>query len=623
MNSLSRSAGDEVRPLTDSLNALCEKLGESKKQTNSLALAFDLLGAAADIIEIVGFLNKIERMRRLFKRIIEIANIARLAIAGFGVAVGAAAVAAAPYIAALAVLAGGAFLFERALTRSARAQDDINEAIARGNTLLEEASKLSGGERVAKNAEARKEFQDALATNQKELERARAQKKRKENLLKSFPEIDEDPLAKPEDGVRDRARREIEGNQKILRALIEKVDQLETQRGEIQQRIKFIDEDDQKFGAPREQGQASGAFPEDAGLAAQLEEDRLTAEEFERNLAALQERLDPLGAATLAYKADLKLLEKAQKDGLITEARSLELKDKLKQSTMDARDPVAALRQKLEAERNQIMMTDDEREISNRLLEIEARLKTAGVNVSDEVKQSLERELIAIQNLRKGREAANEAQKKADADLEKRQQDTEEKMKRRAEAVDEVFGDIRDAAKDSIKDVIKGTESIGDAFQKLADRITDILLDLALEELLSGGTGFTDVFGTIFGGIGDIFGSAPANLAGPAGIGILPIGRQGGVIGQDRFPVRRFHDGGFPGLRPNEVPIIAQRGEEILARGDPRNAANGSPGSGGGVVVNVTFPNARNTDEARQAGSEIAAKAAAAAQRGMARKGIG
>ena len=41
------------------------------------------------------------------------------------------------------------------------------------------------------------------------------------------------------------------------------------------------------------------------------------------------------------------------------------------------------------------------------------------------------------------------------------------------------------------------------------------------------------------------------------------------------------------------------------------------------MVVNVNFPNARNTDEARQAGSEIAARAAAAAQRGMVRKGIG
>jgi hypothetical protein len=37
----------------------------------------------------------------------------------------------------------------------------------------------------------------------------------------------------------------------------------------------------------------------------------------------------------------------------------------------------------------------------------------------------------------------------------------------------------------------------------------------------------------------------------------------------------RFHSGGLPGFRPDEVPIIAQKGEEVLARGDPRNVLNG------------------------------------------------
>lgn len=38
---------------------------------------------------------------------------------------------------------------------------------------------------------------------------------------------------------------------------------------------------------------------------------------------------------------------------------------------------------------------------------------------------------------------------------------------------------------------------------------------------------------------------------------------------------QRFHTGGFPGLRPNEVPIIAEKGEEVLDKNDPRNALNG------------------------------------------------
>lgn len=38
---------------------------------------------------------------------------------------------------------------------------------------------------------------------------------------------------------------------------------------------------------------------------------------------------------------------------------------------------------------------------------------------------------------------------------------------------------------------------------------------------------------------------------------------------------QRFHGGGFPGLAVDEVPIIAQKGEEVLKKTDPRNALNG------------------------------------------------
>ena len=113
-------------------------------------------------------------------------------------------------------------------------------------------------------------------------------------------------------------------------------------------------------------------------------------------------------------------------------------------------------------------------------------------------------------------------------------------------------------------------------------------------------------------------------------IGRELVTRTGGIVGRDGAPRlvaanfngrHRFHTGGVAGLAPDEIPIIAQRGEEVLTRDDPRHRDN-SGTAGGNVVVNVSFPNARNTQEAREAGSEIAAKAAAAAQRGMARKGL-
>ena len=222
-------------------------------------------------------------------------------------------------------------------------------------------------------------------------------------------------------------------------------------------------------------------------------------------------------------------------------------------------------------------------------------------------------------------EDMRDTQKKVEDEREKRQQDADEDMKRRGEAVEDVFADIRNAAKDSIKDVIKGTESIGDAFQKLADRITDILLDLALDELLGGGTGFSDVFGTVFGGIGSALGGGgPAFTGGATNFisgfntgGLFDIGspfHQGGVVGLDGRPVR-YHSGGISGLRPDEVPAVLQRGEEVLTANDPRHRDNGGGrgGASSGVVVHNHFPNARNTDEARQAGSEIAAEFALAA----------
>lgn len=55
----------------------------------------------------------------------------------------------------------------------------------------------------------------------------------------------------------------------------------------------------------------------------------------------------------------------------------------------------------------------------------------------------------------------------------------------------------------------------------------------------------------------------------------------------------RFHSGGLPGLRPDEVPAILQRGEEVLSKGDPRNVLNGGGRTGPGTgtrVINVLDP---------------------------------
>jgi hypothetical protein len=51
----------------------------------------------------------------------------------------------------------------------------------------------------------------------------------------------------------------------------------------------------------------------------------------------------------------------------------------------------------------------------------------------------------------------------------------------------------------------------------------------------------------------------------------------------------RYHGGGLAGIRPDEVPAILKRGEEILPQSDPRHRNNA--GSGGVRIINTIDPN--------------------------------
>lgn len=51
----------------------------------------------------------------------------------------------------------------------------------------------------------------------------------------------------------------------------------------------------------------------------------------------------------------------------------------------------------------------------------------------------------------------------------------------------------------------------------------------------------------------------------------------------------RFHSGGLPGLARDEVPAILQKGEEVLAKNDPRNILNGGGAQGGGTAAPQPF----------------------------------
>lgn len=71
----------------------------------------------------------------------------------------------------------------------------------------------------------------------------------------------------------------------------------------------------------------------------------------------------------------------------------------------------------------------------------------------------------------------------------------------------------------------------------------------------------------------------------------------GGIVGFGGAPslalpewfgnAMRYHTGGIAGLRPNEIPAILERGEEVLTRDDPRHSANGGQAQANVKVVNA------------------------------------
>ena len=86
-------------------------------------------------------------------------------------------------------------------------------------------------------------------------------------------------------------------------------------------------------------------------------------------------------------------------------------------------------------------------------------------------------------------------------------------------------------------------------------------------------------------------------------MGAFGSAHQGGIAGSPGLTERhvspsvfigaeRFHSGGLPGLRSNEVATILEKGEEVVTADDPRHVANGGV-TGGAVnidMVNVIDP---------------------------------
>lgn len=132
---------------------------------------------------------------------------------------------------------------------------------------------------------------------------------------------------------------------------------------------------------------------------------------------------------------------------------------------------------------------------------------------------------------------------------------------------------------DGLTNIATGASQAGDAFSNMArsalSAFAQILQQIAMaiaKQLILNAIASS---GGIFGQIGAAAGGVISGVNHSGGV----IGRAGGTrrnVSPGWFSnAPKFHNGGLPGLRSDEVPSILQTGEEVLARDDPRNVLNG------------------------------------------------
>lgn len=138
-------------------------------------------------------------------------------------------------------------------------------------------------------------------------------------------------------------------------------------------------------------------------------------------------------------------------------------------------------------------------------------------------------------------------------------------------------------------DLATGAKSAGEALRDFVLDFARGMAQIAAKALATYAV--LQMLDAIYPGLGRATAAMSANVHHAGGVaGSGPTRRVDPLI---FAAAPRFHSGGLPGLRPDEVPAILQRGEEVLSKGDPRNVLNGGGRTGPGTgtrVINVLDP---------------------------------
>lgn len=136
---------------------------------------------------------------------------------------------------------------------------------------------------------------------------------------------------------------------------------------------------------------------------------------FALTFGNLRDQLDPVGAAQRSYAKDVETLDKALAKGLIpTLEEHGKLMDALNQRYADQLDPYQAVIDALDQELELLQMSEAQREIHLRMLDIENELRRQGIEMTDAQSRAVAGRIRAIQEETKALQA-QEAQMRRNA----------------------------------------------------------------------------------------------------------------------------------------------------------------------------------------------------------------
>ncbi len=205
-----------------------------------------------------------------------------------------------------------------------------------------------------------------------------------------------------------------------------------------------------------------------------------------------------------------------------------------------------------------------------------------------------------------------------------------ESMNAAKKALADYAAEAKDTGKGIGRVLTDGFQSAESEFRKFAEGgkfefrslVQSIIADLAVLQFRSGLGSVAEFLGNSIGSGGGVLGGLFGSImhdGGTVGFG----GPKRAVPALAFAGAERFHDGGWPGLRPNEVPVIAERGERIWSRREVAQGMANSRQAGGAVDVRIMMEGGNLVPVIERVSGRVAARVTAAGmntvQRGFGR----